>query len=305
MESASVPAAASSQVVVKMLAAPVSEYDMAVVSGRTGPFAGVAGNEGVGIVTSVGSAVRGVGIDDWVVPSAAGLGTFSEYVVTDAVNVQVVPKDLNLDNAALIGGTVSTALRLVSDFGGSKCLIQNAANTGVGQAVVQIAKARGIKTINIIPDSPESDNVTEYLQSLGADIVVTESYASSTKFSRLVADMPTPSLGINGAGGDAATAVARTVGDGSTVVTYGGSAPVRVPTSVLVGKGVTLSGFSLARWHASASQEERTTMVNEIASLAQNGNLQSKVTKLPFSDILSILENGIAPSNDTTTVVTM
>lgn len=31
-------------------------------------------------------------------------------------------------------------------------LIQNAANSGVGQAVIQIAAARGIKTINVLRD---------------------------------------------------------------------------------------------------------------------------------------------------------
>lgn len=31
-------------------------------------------------------------------------------------------------------------------------VIQNAANSGVGQAVIQIAKASGIKTINVVRD---------------------------------------------------------------------------------------------------------------------------------------------------------
>lgn len=32
------------------------------------------------------------------------------------------------------------------------CVIQNAANSGVGQAVIQIAAARGIYTINVVRD---------------------------------------------------------------------------------------------------------------------------------------------------------
>lgn len=32
------------------------------------------------------------------------------------------------------------------------CVIQNAANSGVGQAVIQIAAARGINTINVVRD---------------------------------------------------------------------------------------------------------------------------------------------------------
>jgi trans-2-enoyl-CoA reductase len=290
MQTVTVATPGSSQVVVKMLAAPISEYDVAVVSGRAGPFSGTAGNEGVGVVTGIGSGVKGISVNDWVVPSAPGLGTFAEVVVVDAAHVQAVPKSLGLTEAALLG-TASTALRLLSDFGGAtKVVVQNAANSAVGQAVVQIAKSRGIKTINIIPDGPEDGAVVEHLYALGADIVVTESYAASAKFAELVADLPAPALGINGAGGAAATAVVRAVADGATVVTYGGSAAVTVPTSALVGKGITVRGFSLARWNAGASQTERAALTRAAVDLVNSGALRSTVKETPFADFFAALK---------------
>ncbi|MGH0153484.1 UNVERIFIED_CONTAM: hypothetical protein FKN15_058349, partial [Acipenser sinensis] len=54
------------------------------------------------------------------------------------------------------------------------CVIQNAANSGVGQAVIQIAATRGIHTINIVRDRPDLHKLTERLKSLGADHVITE-----------------------------------------------------------------------------------------------------------------------------------
>ena len=301
------PSAGSAQVIVKMLAAPIHELDAAVASGRAGPFTGTAGSEGVGIVKSVGSSVRNIAVNDWVVPTSANAGTFAEYVVADAAKVAVVPSDIRVADAAFIGGTASTAIRLLSDFGAGECVVQNNANGPVGQAVVQVAKARGIKTINIIADGPDSDAVVEHLYGLGADIVVTEGYASSAKFAGLVADLPSPSLGINGAGGNAATAVARTVGEGSTVVTYGGRAPITIPTSVLVGKNISLTGFSLGRWYAQASPEAIAELAQQASTLVQDGSLKATVAEVPFSDFQSAFDSfGSRSAQDVATpLVTM
>lgn len=304
LESASVPTAGSSQVVVKILAAPVSELDAAVAAGRA---SGTVGNEGVGVVTQVGSGVSDIAVNDWVVPTTAGAGTFAEYIVADASNLAVVPNDIQVSDAAHIGGTGATALRILSDYGASGSVIQNNANSAVGQAVVQIAKSKGIKTINIIPDGPDADDVVKHLYGLGADIVVTESYAESAKFGPLVSDLPTPTLGINGAGGKSATSVARAVGDGKTVVTYGGSAPVQVPTSVLVGKGVNLTGFSLARWSAGTAVEGRRQLASDVAALVQDGALKASVEETTLTDAVSAVEsfNDRNPQSVTSPLVTV
>lgn len=52
--------------------------------------------------------------------------------------------------------------------------MQNAANSGAGQALIQIAAARGLKTINIVRDRPDLQELTDYLHGLGATVVTTE-----------------------------------------------------------------------------------------------------------------------------------
>lgn len=307
VESASVPTPGSSQVVVKMLAAPVNELDAAVASGRTGKTSGPLGTEGVGVVTNIGSGVNGVNLDDWVVPANSSVGTFSEYVVADATDVQVIPNDIGVANAALLGGTSCTAHRLLSDFGAEGVIVQNAANSPVGQAVIQIAKARGLKTINIIPDMHPDDSaeVVQFLKDLGGDIVVNESYSNTPLFAKVLSDLPAPSLGINGAGGASATTIARTIAEGANLVTYGGSAPVQVPTSVLVGKGITLQGFSLARYSASASAADRAAMVDEVATLVQDGALKANVSETTFTDFIAAGISTPASTAVAATLVTM
>lgn len=52
------------EVAISMLAAPVTKADLA--------GAGAKGTEGVGVVTAVGSKVKAVGVNDWVVPAGSG-----------------------------------------------------------------------------------------------------------------------------------------------------------------------------------------------------------------------------------------
>lgn len=65
---------------------------------------------------------------------------------------------------------------MIKDFenveGGT--IIQNGANSGVGQAVIQIAKHFNISTINVIRDRPNLEALKSHLLSLGATYVVTE-----------------------------------------------------------------------------------------------------------------------------------
>lgn len=51
-----------------------------------------------------------------------------------------------------ICGQHVTICPIISDVLLGDSVIQNAANSGVGQAVIQMAAARGINTINVIRD---------------------------------------------------------------------------------------------------------------------------------------------------------
>lgn len=65
----------------------------------------------------------------------------------------VVPKEIPMEYLASISVNPATALRLLEDFESLKegdVVIQNGASSMVGSCVIQIAKQRKIKTINIL-----------------------------------------------------------------------------------------------------------------------------------------------------------
>jgi len=65
-----------SQVLIRMVAAPITPNDLTQVKGfSAGASSGVAGNEGLGVVQAVGSAVTNVSVNDQVMPAGTGFGT--------------------------------------------------------------------------------------------------------------------------------------------------------------------------------------------------------------------------------------
>lgn len=99
--------------------------------------------------------MQGLAVNDWVIPngSSGALGMWRQDLTTKAGNVTKVPNDIPVPYAATLSVNPATAYRLLADFVDLKAgdvIIQNGANSMVGMAVIQMARERGIKTINVI-----------------------------------------------------------------------------------------------------------------------------------------------------------
>ena len=152
-------------------------------------------------------------------------------------------------------------------------VIQNNAGSTVGQAVIQYAAAKGLRTVNIMRPRSDWGDISNHLQGRGATIVVDETYARTPAFSKLLADLPAPHLGLNSVGGPAFTSVAKALGRGATLVTYGGVArqPIRVSSCLLTGKGAVLKGFSLAEAVAKLDKATRDAAVAAVVADVRGG----------------------------------
>jgi len=254
--------------------------------------------------------VTGLLVNDTVVPVLAGMGTWSQNVVADASAVQKISADIPVEQAANLSGSSCVAYRLLADFASlseGDVIIQNDAKSSIGKAVIQLAASRGIQTINVIPDHPDSNQTIEHLQSIGGTFVVTESYLASTKYDRLVAENAAPKLGLNCRGGKASSELAKAMGEGGTVVSYGTHRhePVSVATSTLLDKDLTLKGFSYTRYLENASVEEKAEMIEAVSSLVQDGTLTSFVLKTEFSRFFDALKEAEYEYTERVPMVTM
>lgn len=53
-------------------------------------------------------------------------------------------------------------------------VIQNGGNSACGQNVIQICRINNLISVNVVRDRPEINGLKSYLESLGADYVLTE-----------------------------------------------------------------------------------------------------------------------------------
>jgi polyketide synthase 12 len=104
----------------------------------------VFGMEFAGVVTEVGSGVKGLAVGDPVL--GLGQGSFASEVSTDARWVVRIPDNLTFEEAATIPMTFLSAWFGLHELGGlrpGERVLIHAAAGGVGMAAVQLAQLHG------------------------------------------------------------------------------------------------------------------------------------------------------------------
>ncbi|CAA0811944.1 Probable trans-2-enoyl-CoA reductase-mitochondrial [Striga hermonthica] len=289
-------------VCVRMLAAPINPSDINRIEGVypvRPPVPAIGGYEGVGEVHSVGSAVKGLSPGDWVIPSPPSSGsTWQTYLVKEQSVWHKIDKSTPMEYAATITVNPLTALRMLEDFVDLKSgdtVVQNGATSIVGQCIVQLARLRGVHSINIIRDREGSDEAKQKLKKLGADEVFTEKQLEVKNVKSLLADIPEPILGFNCVGGNAASLILKFLKHGGTMVTYGGMSkkPIIVSTSSFIFKELSLRGFWLQKWMSSEKAKECWDMIDYLLSLARDGQLKYDMDLCPFDEFPTALDKAL------------
>ncbi|XP_075907074.1 enoyl-[acyl-carrier-protein] reductase, mitochondrial [Nelusetta ayraudi] len=316
LEDVNVPSLGVRDVLVKMLAAPINPSDINMIQGTYAilpDLPAVGGNEGVAEVMEVGSQVKGLKVGDWVIPRDAGVGTWRTEAVLAEDAIISLPNDIPLLCAATLGVNPCTAFRMLSDFEDLKpgdCVIQNAANSGVGQAVIQIAAARGINTINVVRDRPHFTQLSHRLKAIGATHVIKEEELRRPEMKELLKVCPKPKLALNGVGGKSATELLRHLQFGGSMVTYGGMAkqPVTVPVSALIFKDVKIRGFWVTQWKKDHSADARMFrgMLDDLCDLIRRGKLTAPAcTEVGLGDYSKALNMAMQPFTSAKQVLIM
>ncbi|MFJ8795305.1 NADP-dependent oxidoreductase [Streptomyces sp. NPDC102462] len=119
------------------------------------------GQDAAGVVDEVGEGVEGVEVGDRVF--GEGASTYAEFAVLSAW--ARMPEGLTFEEAAGYPSVVETALRIIGQVGvrSGQTLLVSGASGGVGSAVLQIARDRGITVIGTAGAANQ-----DYLRSLGA-----------------------------------------------------------------------------------------------------------------------------------------
>lgn len=274
-----VPALGPGEILVRTHYAPINPADLNVLEGRYGklpPLPAVIGNEGSGQVADVAPDVDTFCIGDQVIYLHRS-DCWQDYVLARPEHLLAVPAELDPVAASMLKINPSTAWLLLHQFVDLEpgaWIIQNASNSGVGQAVIAIAKAKGWRTANFVRRS----ELIAPLAASGADLVVLDNDDGRTAALEAIGSAPVR-LALNAVGGESALRIMSMLAEEGTHVTYGamGRRPLKIPNSFLIFKGLHIRGLWVSRWLKSAPRTEIETVYGELVRLMLKGELPQPI----------------------------
>lgn len=277
------PELTEGQVLLEMLAAPINPSDVLTLTGEYGmlpPLPAVGGNEGVARVVEHGPGVTGPELGQTVL-LPIGIGSWATHMVAEAKSLVPLPDDADPIQLSMITVNPPTASLMLSEFvdlEDGDWVIQNAANSGVGSYLIALARARGLKTVNVV----RRESLVEPLLAAGADVVLVDGMADGESLAKRVKTATGGAqikLGIDAVGGSATARLGEALGDGATLVNYGGMSgePCALSPKVIIFKDVTVRGFWLAKWFRTASPERQKKVFGEIIGLIASGRLSAPI----------------------------
>ncbi|KAG9121509.1 mitochondrial 2-enoyl thioester reductase [Ceratobasidium sp. 392] len=281
---------------VKFLLSPVNPADLNVVQGvypskpnirddlGTPSPSFIGGNEGLGQVERVGDGVENISVGDWVIMAKPQSGTWASHAYADAKDVTPVDKRVGEARAATMTVNPPTARGMLSDFrelSEGDYVIQNGANSAVGQAVIQIAAARKLRTINIIRDRPNLEELKQHLTSLGATHVITDQELTDKATRGKVKEWTQGKdikLGLNCVGGKMTTALAGYLGHNAALVSYGAMSlsPLSLPTGLFIFK-LKAPQHEILAIKEDMSDEDATRMLRDTLEKVAAGRFGRKL----------------------------
>lgn len=277
------PTPGECEVLLRISLRPVNPADIFSVMGvypgfkPEGRFPATPGLEGMGTVVEngpgctkfvAGQRVAGAPFNT----VEGGSGTWQQYMVAREGCLVAVPDAVTDEAAAQFWVNPVTVFGMLHELAvpQGEWLLQTAAGSVLGRQMIQLAKQRGIRTINVVRRSEQA----EELKSLGADEVVVS--VEGEGLAERVREI-TGGRGAYGAieciGGDIFAQVTSSVRNSGTVIIYGAMSGLKatfgIPDPLF--RCVKIQGFWLMPWTDSLPTEERACVMAAVMQLLADG----------------------------------
>jgi NADPH:quinone reductase-like Zn-dependent oxidoreductase len=184
-----------------------------------------------------------------------------------------MPAEVDVLQAAMLKVNPATAqlmLRNYVDLAPGDWVIQNAANSAVGINLIRLARARGIRTVNVV----RRESLIGPLKAIGADVVVVDGIDLADRVRAGTGGAAIP-LAIDAVAGPATLHLADCLADDGIVVNYGllSGRPCQIGPGQVVFRGITLTGFWLAKLMRAMPLSEIRALYGDLAGRLADGTL--------------------------------
>lgn len=267
------------QVLFELDVSPINPSDLLHFSGRYGTppaLPSFAGGGVFGHILAVGEGVDHVRPGDRVIVNNADRAGWRERRLCPAEGLLGLP-EADPVALALLAANPPTALLMLELFGHMQpgdWVIQNSANSSVGVSLIQIARGKGLKTVNVV----RRPGLEDALQGYGADIVLVDGPDLKARVAEATRGAAIR-LAIDAVAGDATRRLAACVAEGGTVVNYGllSGKPCEADPADILFRDVTLRGFWYSKWRSRASPESVRALFAGLVAMLNAGTLRIPV----------------------------
>jgi len=267
------------EVIIDMEFAPINPSDLVLMRGLYGvkpKLPAPVGSEGVARVVKAGSGITGLKEGDRVL-FPRGASTWVTRSKAKADGLFALPANADPQQLSMLMVNPPTAYLMLTEYVALKkgdWVIQSAGNSGVGRAVIAIARKLGIHTVSVVR-RPELINE---LKKLGADVVLVEGpdlakrVAEATGKARIM-------LALDSVGGPGLMALNDCLANGGTLVAYGvmSGGPGPFFTAPNIFRDLTLKGFWLLNWFNRNSPERIAEVQKQMAAWIADGTIFTPV----------------------------
>ncbi len=289
------------EVKVKVLAAPIHPANLLQIAGAylapTSEFPATPGQEGIGVVSEIGEGVSHLQVGQNVLLAGVG-GTWRDEIVASAMNFVPVPAG-DVEQLAMIAVNPMTAHLLLTDFGkleSGDWIIQSAANSAVGEMVIQLAALRGINTVNVV----RREELILPLKSLGGTVVLLDGPDLAERVAEATGGAPIK-LAFEAVGGETYDRLIDSLSFGGTIISYGNMSGTFPPLNMgaLIARDIRARGFWLQNWYQNASPEEKKATLDTLASLIISGEIKTKIdSRYPLEEVKEAVIRAAAGGRD-------
>jgi len=273
-----VGAPSEGEVVIALEASPINMSDLLMISGRYGyrpKLPSVMGTEGVGRVIAVGGGVKHLKQGDRTLvpyPTPA----WAERVKANASQLRPLPGG-DVHQLAMLGINPPTAYLMLTDFvslPSGSWVIQNSANSGVGRALIPIAKSLGLKTVNVV----RRDDVVAEVKAIGGDVVLVDGPDLAKRVAAETGKAPI-ALAVDGVGDTSTTNLLGCLAEKAVHVFYStiSGKPSIVPATHFIFRDISMRGFWLANWFKDAKPRQITELYDRLTPLVASGAISAPI----------------------------
>jgi NADPH:quinone reductase-like Zn-dependent oxidoreductase len=276
-----VPEPGPGEIRVRMTLSPIHNHDLWTIRGEYGvkpPLPAVGGTEAAGIVDKLGEGVTALAVGARVTTGSVA-GAWAEYFLARAAAVVPVPDPISDEVACQLTAMPLSAMMALEELAvrPGQWMIQNAATGAVGKTLAMIAKARGVRVINVVR---RGAGVAE-LAALGIGNAVSSAETGWRKRVEAMTGGAPIVAALDSVGGEESGQLLQLLGEGGQLMTFGAMAnqPMIINPGDLIFKQATIKGFWAAKLGSGPRRAEIPRAIGEIVRLAATGELKLTVEK--------------------------